>query len=59
MIPLNQQEKVISRVQVYRSEAKRLRSQAEAVVVAAKARVEQMILGEEEIGENSINGHDD
>ena len=59
MIPLNQQEKVISRVQAYRSEAKRLRSQAEAVVVAAKARVEQMILGEEEIGENSINGHDD
>jgi restriction endonuclease S subunit len=52
MIPLDQQKKVISRVQAYRSEAKQLRSQAEAVVAVAKARVERMILGEEEIGEN-------
>jgi hypothetical protein len=37
-----------------RSEAKRLRTEAEAVVTAAKARVERMILGEEEISENSI-----
>jgi type I restriction enzyme, S subunit len=47
MIPLNQQKKVISRVQAYRSEAKRLRTEAEAIVAAAKARVERMILGED------------
>ena len=47
MIPLDQQEKVISRMQIYRSEAKRLRLEAEAVVTTAKARVERMILGEE------------
>jgi hypothetical protein len=47
MIPLDQQEKVISRMQAYRSEAKRLRNEAEAIVIAAKARVERMILGEE------------
>ena len=47
IVSLDQQKKVISRIQDYRSEAKRLRSQAEAVVAAAKARVERMILGEE------------
>lgn len=36
-------------VQAYRSEAKRLRTEAEAVVTAAKARVERMILGEETV----------
>lgn len=35
-----------------RSEAKRLRSEAEAVVTAVKARVERMILGEEIIEES-------
>ena len=33
-----------------RREAKRLRTESEAVVAAAKSRVERMILGEEEIG---------
>lgn len=47
MIPLDQQEKVISRIHAYRSEAKRLQNEAEAVVATAKARVERMILGEE------------
>jgi|GEM_PF-1740870 len=47
MIPRDQQEKVISRMQAYRSEAKQLQSEAEAVVSAAKAKVERMILGEE------------
>ncbi len=49
IVPLDQQKKVINRIQSYRTEAKRLRSQAEAVIAAAKARVERMILGEETV----------
>lgn len=49
MVPLDQQEKVISRIHAYRSKAKRLRNEAEAVVASAKARVERMILGEETV----------
>jgi type I restriction enzyme, S subunit len=41
------QHKISIEVIRRRSEAKRLRSQAEAVVAAAKARVERMILGED------------
>lgn len=50
--PLDVQQTIIDEMDRRRSEVKRLRSQAEAVVAAAKARVERMILGEEEIGEN-------
>ncbi|PZV15367.1 MAG: hypothetical protein DCF22_07485 [Leptolyngbya sp.] len=48
---LQKQKEIGSEVEKRRSEAKRLRSQAEAVVAAAKARVERMILGEEETSE--------
>jgi type I restriction enzyme S subunit len=47
--PLDVQQTIIDEMDRRRSEAKRLRSQAEAVVVAAKARVERMILGEETV----------
>jgi len=46
------QEQILGEVARRRSEAKRLRNEAEAVVAAAKARVERMILGEEGIDEN-------
>ncbi len=49
---LQKQQEIGNEVKKRRSEAKRLRSEAEAVVAAAKARVERMILGEEEIEEN-------
>jgi len=41
------QDKISTEVIRRRSKAKRLRNEAEAVVTAAKARVERMILGEE------------
>ena len=41
------QRKIGKEVEKHRNEAKRLRIEAEAVVMTAKARVEQMILGEE------------
>lgn len=47
--PKEIQDKIAQKVQQRRSEAKRLRSQAEAIVTAAKARVERMILGEETV----------
>jgi type I restriction enzyme S subunit len=43
------QHEISAEVVRRRSEAKRLRSQAEAIVVVAKARVERMILGEETV----------
>jgi restriction endonuclease S subunit len=46
------QEQILGEVARRRSEAKRLRNEAEAVVSDAKARVERMILGEEGIDEN-------
>ncbi|NJO76394.1 MAG: hypothetical protein HC833_23190 [Leptolyngbyaceae cyanobacterium RM1_406_9] len=46
------QNKISTEVIRRRGEAQRLRNEVEAVVTAAKARVERMILGEEEIGEN-------
>ena len=47
MIPIDQQQEVIKRIHAYRTEAKSLKAEAEAVVAKAKARVERMILGEE------------
>lgn len=44
---LQKQQKIGNEVKKRRSEAKRLRNEAEAVVTAAKTRVERMILGEE------------
>jgi type I restriction enzyme, S subunit len=44
---LQKQKKIGYEVEKRRNEVKRLRSQAEAVVAAAKARVERMILGED------------
>ncbi|WP_068510572.1 restriction endonuclease subunit S [Leptolyngbya sp. O-77] len=44
---LQKQQEIGNEVKKRRSEAKRLRNEAEAVVTAAKARVERMILGEE------------
>ncbi len=55
LIPVPNQEiqaEISSEVVRRRTEAKRLRSEAEAVVTAAKARVERMILGEEETNDN-------
>jgi type I restriction enzyme, S subunit len=55
LIPVPNQEiqtEISSEIVRRRTEAKRLRSEAEVVVMAAKARVEQMILGEEEITDN-------
>jgi type I restriction enzyme, S subunit len=55
LIPVPNQEtqnEVSSEVVRRRTEAKILRSEAEAVVAAAKARVERMILGEEETNDN-------
>jgi restriction endonuclease S subunit len=49
---LQKQQEIGNEVKKRRSEAKRLRNEAEAVVAAAKARVERMILGEEGIDEN-------
>jgi type I restriction enzyme, S subunit len=49
---LQKQKKIGDEVEQLRAEAKRLRSEAEAVVTAAKARVERMILGEEETDDN-------
>ena len=46
---LQKQKEIGSEVEKRRSEAKRLRNEAEAVVAAAKARVERMILGEETV----------
>lgn len=50
--PLDIQQMIIDEMDRRRSEAKRLRSEAEAVVTSAKAQVERMILGEEKAGEN-------
>jgi restriction endonuclease S subunit len=47
---LQKQKEIGSEVKKRRSEARRLRTESEAVVAAAKSRVERMILGEEEIG---------
>jgi type I restriction enzyme S subunit len=44
---LQKQKEIGSEVKKRRSEAKRLRTESEAVVAAAKSRVERMILGEE------------
>jgi hypothetical protein len=44
---LQKQQEIGNEVKKRRSEVKRLRNEAEAVVTAAKARVERMILGEE------------
>lgn len=44
-----QQKLIGAELEHRRSEAKRLRSQAEAVITAARARVERMILGEETV----------
>lgn len=49
---LQKQKKIGDEVEQLRTEAKRLRLEAEAVVTAAKARVERMILGEEETNDN-------
>jgi type I restriction enzyme S subunit len=46
---LQKQQEIGNEVKKRRSEAKRLRNEAEAVVTAAKARVERMILGEETV----------
>jgi hypothetical protein len=46
---LQKQKEIGYEVEKRRNEAKRLRSQAEAVVAAAKARVERMILNEETV----------
>ena len=46
---LQKQKEIGSEVEKRRSEAKRLRNEAETVVAAAKARVERMILGEETV----------
>lgn len=48
-VPLNLQKNIADEAARRRDQAKQLRSQAEAVVAAAKARVERMILGEKEI----------
>lgn len=48
----SQQKFIGAELERRRSEAKRLRNEAEAVVTAAKARVERMILGEEKVSEN-------
>ena len=50
--PKDIQEIIVIEVEAVRDEINRLKIEAEAVVATAKARVEQMILGEEEIGEN-------
>lgn len=47
--PKEIQDEIALKVQQRRSQAKQLRAQAEAVVAAAKARVERMILGEETV----------
>lgn len=47
--PKEIQDEIALKVQQRRSQAKQLRSQAEAVVAAAKAQVEWMILGEETV----------
>ncbi|MGQ9873221.1 N-6 DNA methylase [Leptodesmis sp.] len=49
---LQKQQEIGNEVKRRRNEAKQLRHGAKAVVTSAKARVERMILGEEEIGEN-------
>ena len=43
------QQIIIAEISRRRAEARHLRAEAERVVAAAKARVERMILGEEEI----------
>jgi len=47
--PLKVQQTIVAKVQARISDSKLLRSQAETVVAAAKARVERMILGEETV----------
>jgi hypothetical protein len=46
------QDQISAEVTKRRGEAKRLRTEAEAVVAVAKTRVERMIFGEEEIGDD-------
>jgi hypothetical protein len=49
---LEKRKEIGNEVEKRRSEIRRLRNEAKAIVTAAKARVERMILSEEEIGEN-------
>jgi restriction endonuclease S subunit len=52
--PLDIQQQIVDEMDRRRGKTKQLRSQAEAVVTAAKARVERMILGEEEVQGDSL-----
>ena len=48
-VPLDKQEVIAEEANCRRDEAKQLCAEAEAIVTEAKARVERMILGEEDV----------